>query len=207
MFYPDGHEVICKAPYEYNYPGWLFWGCMVYVHFSSCVFNKTAINERNLLQRDCDDNGILFLAAYHGKMKFTDSITFAYRQRDNSIIHATAKLELMIHEVIFLQDILCSGKMIFSTCSRLYYPFRFVFAHRNELHNDSYAGYFKNCEKYGNNVLGAILNYDKDIKSRKFIRWLTVKGKLANSFFKYMGRFYRFQLRMIRKCKRILFRN
>ena len=179
----------------------------MYVHFSSFVYRSSVINEHNLLQRDCDDNGILFPAACNGRMKFTNAITFAYRQRDDSIIHATEKLELMIHEIIFLQDLLCSGKMLFSTYSRMYYPFSFVFAHRKELHDDAYAGYFRSCEKYDNNVLGAILNYDTDIKSRRFIRWLTVKGKLAGLFFKYAGKFYRLPFRIIRKCKKILSRS
>ena len=30
----------------------------MYVHFSSFVYRSSVINEHNLLQRDCDDNGI-----------------------------------------------------------------------------------------------------------------------------------------------------
>ncbi len=199
MVYSDGHEKIHKAPYAYHYPGWLFWGLGAWVSFCCCVFTSFAINEHNLLQRDCDDNGILFPAACYGKMKFTDTITFAYRQRDNSIMHATDKLELMIHEMIALQDFLCSGKMLFSTCNRMYYPFRFVYTHRKELHNDSYAGYFASCEKYDNNVLGAILNYDTDKKSRKYIIGLTLKMMFARLFF--------LPFRVIRKCIKILSRS
>ena len=159
------------------------------------------------MNRLCSDTAITFAVLSAGKIHFTNKITFAYRQREGSMSHKPNKLELNMMELMLFQDCLCSGRMKWSSRSRYYPPLRFVCTNRRELQNASYAKYFKSCGEYDNNVLGAILNYDTDMKSRRFIRRLTVKGKLAGLFFKYAGKFYRLPFRIIRKCKRIFLRS
>lgn len=201
--YQDGNE---KVYYAFRHPLSFFWSGM-YIHLASFIFRKSVFDEGYFTNRLCDDTGLIYSTACAGKWKFTDEITFAYRQRENSIMHKADDLELAMLELMLFQDCLCSGRMTWSSCSRFYLPLRFAYNNRRQLKNDSYAKYFRSCEQYDNNILGAILNYDTDKKSRKFIDGLLLKCKLAKFFFKYTGKFYRLPFRIIRKCKKILSRS
>ena len=202
--YPDGTEKIYRS--EYCYPRSIFWSGM-YIHVSSCVFRRDVCDKGYILNRSCSDTAITFAVLSAGKIHFTNKITFAYRQREGSMSHKPNQLELNMLELMLFQECLCSGRMKWSSCSRYYPPLRFVCTNRRELQNASYAKYFKSCEQYDNNVLGAILNYDTNTKSRKYIDGLLLKCKLAKFFFKYAGKFYRLPFRIIRKCKKILSRS
>ena len=201
--YPDGRK-ICY--YSDNYPRSVFWSGM-YIPVSSCVFSRRVYDDGYILNQLCSDTAITFAILSAGKVYFTDKITYAYRQREESMSHTSNELELKVLELMLFQECLCSGRMKWSSCSRYYFFLNFVYVNRRELHKSLYSKYLNICEKYDNNVLGAILNYDTDIKSRCFIFWLRLKCRIAKSFFIRAERFYRFQLRIIRKCKRILFRN
>ena len=201
--YPNGNE---DNIYAFRCPRSVFWSG-IYIHIASFIFRKSVYDEGYFINRLCDDTGLIFSTACAGKWKFTEDITFAYRQRENSIMHRHNKLELMVLELMLFQDCLCAEKMRWSSYSRFYRPLRYVYRNRESLNASSYEKFIMSCEKYDNNVLGAILNYDTNSESRRFIRWLTVKGKLANLFFKCARKFYRLPFRIIRKCRKILSRS
>ncbi len=137
-----------------------------YVHISSFVFRREV--EEYLLDRFCDDTGLIYSIFRGGKSIQIPSISFAYRQRDVSIIHTSDDLELNIMEIALLQDIKNKKGYICSSLARFSKPLKYVYKHRDELDKTKYLKYIQNCEFYNNNYLGKINNYDKLNFNEKF---------------------------------------
>ena len=199
--YQDGSEKFTYPP-DYFCPTNLFWAAH-YIHFSCFVFRTSIFEQGYFLERFYADNGTVFALACAGKWKFSDKVTFTYRQRDGSIVYTVPKMEYQVLHIAFLQDLLCSGRMKWETYCKFYGAFRFVYEHRQELDPDKYEKYFVNCEKYGNNVLLALSKCDNDPESRRYISRVMMMCKIASRYFRYTGKFYRIP-RKLRKIFRKL---
>jgi glycosyltransferase involved in cell wall biosynthesis len=177
--FSDGKEIVCTVK---PYAPQIYW-TGVYNHISCYIFRKDyAI--ANLLDRFCDDTGLEY--SFIGKWKYIDSIAFNYRQIDNSIMHNSDLLELNLLEMMLFQDCLNRKKLakIFSL-SRFYRPLHYMFKHRNEITQSKYAKYISNSEKYANNVISEILEYDDfSILKKMTYRLYLCYGAFVTLFFK-----------------------
>jgi len=131
-----------------------------YTHISSFLFRREVFDHKFLLDRFCDDTGMLFSICMAGKIKHLDFVGFEYFQRNESIMHSSDKLELSILEIMLLQDFFNSGK--FNVCSkaREFHNLKYVFKHRDELKKLTYKKYIENCCIYNNDILGMINTYN-----------------------------------------------
>ena len=178
--YPDGTEEVFHAEKASRI---IFWSTM-YIHLASFIFRKSVYDDGYFPKRFCDDTGTLFAMACAGKWKFSDKITFAYRQRAGSIMYKSDELELAIFELMLFQDCLNSGRMKWSSYSRNYGHLKYVWKHRKELQDKKYEKYLISCEQYDNNILGEIFKSNTDIKSKIFVWCTLIKGETAKIFFK-----------------------
>ena len=155
MFWNDGREKpavmrtdCCRA---------LFWGS-VYMHISCFVFHRAALDY--LLDRFCDDIGLIFSIFCAGKSKHLSQLAFGYRQRDYSIMHSSDELELNILEVAICQDVVNRSGPKSSSLARFAKSMRYVFNHREKLQDEKYRKYLASCSQYGHNYLGEIAQFD-----------------------------------------------
>ncbi len=198
MVYEDGQEMIYLAPRPRNYPASFFWS-KDYIHLSSFVWRKSVFDEGWFLERFCDDTGLIFSIACAGKVKFSEKVSFAYRQHNYGIMATTGKMGLNILELMLFQDCLRTGKMIWSSCSRFAYPLLSVYRNRAELHEAAYTKYIKSCEGYSHNVVGEIINSDASLKSRLFIYSLMLKCMISRKFFGLMSKLIKLPGKVQRK--------
>ena len=126
--YVSGYRTVGNVQEEFVtvvYSSWLFWGHLDYFHVSCFVFRM--IKPEQLLERFCDDTGMVYSVLKLGKCKSDKGIDFEYVQRDTSIFHSQKKCEFLIIEAMIIQDILNDshpGKgFVFATYSR---EFRFL---------------------------------------------------------------------------------
>ncbi len=162
-FWNDGkEEQLCIAR---NVSRVTFWS-KCYVHISSFVFRREV--EKYLLDRFCDDTGLIYSIFRCGKSIQIPDISFGYRQRDASIIHNSDDLELNIMELALLQDIKNKKGYMYSSLARFSQPLKYVYKHRKKLNEKKYLKYIKDCENYEHNYLGKMNNYDKLNFGEKF---------------------------------------
>jgi len=136
-----------------------------YVHISCFVWRRKCLY--NILDRFCDDTGLLFSILKTGKSKHIKMIGFGYRKRDESIMHKADKLELNIVELAIYQDCYNSGGLEKSCLSRFMEAFKYVYVHRNELNKMRYKKYKDSCASFENDFLGQIAEYDKLSEAEK----------------------------------------
>ena len=178
------------------YPRKLYWA-RKYVHLSTFVFRKSVFDDGNFLQRFCDDTGLQYSLAFSGKWKYERVKMFAYRQRSGSIMHTATPLQNHIVELMIFQDVLCKGYLIPQSMSKYNRALRNVFKRRNELAEEKYKKYLTNSEKYENNILRMILEYDtlNIIKKTKFRMWM-IYGNILEIGYRIIGRIYNLKHKM-----------
>ena len=130
------------------------WSGYYYVHISCFVFRRDVL--LHVLDRFCDDTGLIFSIFKAGKTKHIKGVSFAYRQRDGSIMHEAKRLELNVLEVALFQDIRNSGGYIASSYAKYALSLLYVYRHRAELERKLFNKYFCFCEDYPNNFLKEI---------------------------------------------------
>ena len=199
IVYTDGTE---KEFMPKHYPEHLFWATQ-YVHVSGCIFRRKVFDDGYILNRFCSDQAVTFSILCAGKMYFSDVVTFAYRQRAESIVHSTPRVEYEIRHVAFLQDCLCSGRMKFGSYCKFGYAINVVYQNREALHDDTYAKYMRDCEKYSNNILKIIADADKSLMNKITMRYIRLKAKFLWLFFMKSLKPYRWYRAL---CKKILSR-
>lgn len=165
--WPDNSEQAVHSAY----PALLSWGG-TYIHLSSFVFRKSVYDRGLLLQRFCDDTGLIYSLACAGKWAYTGKVSFAYRQREKSIMHEADDVELKIAELMLMQDILCKRKinenpvknfwlrtiLFFSSMSRFGTPIAVLLRSRKIIGN--YGKYLRSCSKYEHDYLGMLARFD-----------------------------------------------
>ena len=148
-----------------------------YIHISCFMFRKEV--ENSLLERFCDDTGLIFSIYKTGPTKHLEGIGFRYRQRDNSIMHKADRLELCILEMMIYQDVLNATGLQNSSRAHFALPLLYVYLYRRRLNLDKYQKYISNCQKYDNDILGNICELKKGISFnlyRHIIKCLFMKS-------------------------------
>ena len=135
-----------------------FWS-KCYMHISCFLFRRNALDY--VLERFCDDTGLILSILKSGKAKHLAGVMFGYRQRDGSIMHETDVLEQNILELLLLQDVLNQKGYYFSSLSRFCRPLFRVYKNRNCLMSKKYSKYFLNGRNYENDYLGQLKNLDQ----------------------------------------------
>lgn len=170
------------------YPQKIYWA-RKYVHLSAFVFRKSVYDNGAFLQRFCDDTGLQYSLAFSGKWKYDQTIMFAYRQRNGSIMHTANQLQNYIIEVMIFQDVLCKGFLYYQSLAKYGKALKYVFKHRNELKEEKYQKYLLSCQKYENNILDKIYKYDISSRSEKAnIRILLLNSCVLEIYYKIIGR-------------------
>ncbi len=162
----------------------LFWSSC-YTHIACFTFRKECL--KNLLNNFCDDTGLIYSIACTGKWKCFNTVDFAYRQRENSIMSAANKIQLNLLELLLYDDLKTHKKFKLSSLSRFSKPMQYILKHRNEINENKDR--FKNYLSLPNaseSVASNLLNYD----NLSFIKKLKIKFSLFNS--KLLFLYFRF---------------
>lgn len=179
-FWNDGKEItaIMKGNISRN----SFWSRM-YMHISCFVFRKEVLN--NVLDNFCDDTGLIFSIFITGKTINVNRMSFGYRQRDNSIMDKSDKLELYILELLLFEDVRSKKMYKNASLSRFAKPLNYVYTHRKELKLDKYNKYIEFSIKKEDSILGKMLNFDKLKKLDKIkIKANIFKASILRKIFK-----------------------
>ena len=129
-----------------------------YLHISCFVFRRP----QRLLDRFCDDTGLMYSLLLNGKWKFKHELSFAYYRREDSITSITKQSELNTIEVMLYQDCLNSkARYRHATRARFSRPALELFLHRDILKEPAYRKYLDNSIQFNHNLLGQIADYDK----------------------------------------------
>lgn len=171
-----------KKTEEYNVESSInnifFWGGFRYVHISCFVFRKECL--KNLLDRFCDDTGLLYSILLSGKSKHLGINGFGYRQRDKSIMHEADLIELNLMEICLFQDCLNKGKMKVSSIVRFYRPLVFLKRNKEKLLLVKYKKYIDECKKCHNDILQLIIHGN--------VCNLLIKGWIYSKFYRILWR-------------------
>ena len=151
-YWSEGRE---ELRYTYDYLSRAELWSHYYVHISCFVFRRDAL--QYILDRFCDDTGMIFSILKAGKAKHIKGVSFAYRQRGGSIMHEAKRLELNVLEVALFQDIRNAGGYTVSSYAKYALPLLYVYRHRAELKQKLFDKYFRICEDYSNNFLKEML--------------------------------------------------
>lgn len=192
--WPDGKEQIVVP----RMPDKLFWA-VGYLHVSSFVFRKEVMDSY-LLNRLCDDTGMIYSILRAGRCRYSSNISIAYRQRAGSIMHKAKQMELDILELMLLQDVLNARdkKMYFSSLSRCSFPLLRVFKNKKKL--TQYKKYLVNCSEYENDILGELMRFEELSFYRKAkMEWLIIQSVLGRIIFVLIQVFYYLGAR-VRSC-------
>ncbi|MCR5614547.1 MAG: glycosyltransferase [Saccharofermentans sp.] len=156
----------------------LFWAHYDYFHISCFVFRK--IQPELLLERFCDDTGLVYSIINQGKCKSENYISFEYIQRDNGIMRSSKQCELIIIEVMIFQDILNDRnkktRYIFASYSRFFGYIKELYNHREELNDPHYSHYLKSCSEYKNDIVGKMA---KKTGCKRFIWFYSLYLRMA----------------------------
>ncbi|MCQ2241391.1 glycosyltransferase family 2 protein [Treponema sp.] len=163
MTYPDGsvedYVITSKKRFSFWYKQ--------YVHLSCFVF-KNLKNDNVLLNSFCDDCGLQYSIGLNGKLKYTEDVTFAYRQREKSIMHSNDREELDICEMMLFQDILNKKlpslsksfaffKLYILSLLHFKGPFLSLYGKRGRLDEEKYQKYTSFFSKFGNDLIGSLI--------------------------------------------------
>ena len=156
------NSVMRKLPFVYH---WSY----EYIHISCFLFRKNIVMN-NLLERFCDDVGMIFTLGVYSEDDFvyTDKVMFSYRQRENSIMYNSDKVELSIIEILMLQDIMNDKKFNLIYTSRFFKPLSYLLKNRCELNKEKYKKYFNSARINENDILFKIKEFNKISMCNKF---------------------------------------
>lgn len=110
-----------------------------YRHISCYVFTRNVLPY--VLDRFCDDTGLLCSCFAAGKAKHFPAMAFAYRQRSGGISGTSDETELNLLEMLLFQDVQNRNYYPKSTLAKFYRPILYVYKHRIELRNNKYEKY------------------------------------------------------------------
>lgn len=176
----NGKEVEIKM--KSNISRASFWSSR-YMHISCFIFRKEVLT--CLLDNFCDDTGLIFSILISGKTSNINRMSFAYRQRDASIMHEADKLELLIFEILLFNDTINKGVFINSSYSRFILPIKYVLKHRKNVRLEKYKKYVDFSQQYKDNILEKIMNYDElDKREQNKIKLFTRKATFIRCIFR-----------------------
>lgn len=167
----------------------------IYVHISCFMFRKEVYLNNLLLDRYCDDVGLIFSILRLGKIKYDKECSFAYRQRTNSIMHNADILELDILEISLMQELYNAKCFRFSSLSRFYLPLKNIYKNRNNLDQERYRKYIIDNSKYDNDFISYFRNWD-NLKSRIKCILLIFLSTFSKDCFKIIKKIDRFFFRL-----------
>lgn len=167
-FWNTGKEEVIKSPSGIS--NIEFWS-LYYVHISCFMFRKNVTEY--LLDRLCDDTGLIYSILRSGKCGYLPGVMFGYRQREDSIMHEADQFELNIIELLLFQDISNQKHFSMSSLSRFAKPLLYVFRNRKQLKNEKYKKYLLNCEQYSNNYL-VLINEGVTLRSITLLSTSTI---------------------------------
>ena len=180
--YPDGsrecNDLRSRASFS-------FWH-LQYIHCSCFVFRKLPKNV--LLKSFIDDCGLQYSIALNGKIKYVNEHSFAYRQREKSIMHSNDREELDLVEMLLFQDVL--NKKVPSIFRLYEYLCLFIITFRHfkapffrlrskqgSFDAEKYKKYTDFSRAFKNDIVGSLVN-PKGPKSerllKKISRWTKV---------------------------------
>jgi len=157
-------------------------------HISCFAFRKKALNY--LLNRFCDDVGLIFSILRAGKTHAMSEKMFSYRQRQGSIMNKADKLELCIIELMLFQDVTNAGGFRLTSLSRFAKPLEYVYLNKELLADSKYNKYINDSLKYPNDYLTFIRNNSNGI--RMLIRTAKMYGLVFEKFRKLNSKLTKF---------------
>lgn len=189
--YPD--KEIVSYPYIPSNP--LFFGCS-YLHISCFVFRKPC--KEMLLDHFIDDTGFVYVLSLAGKIKVSYKITFAYFQRESSIVHSMDLVEWDIVELMLLQDFLNykdrTGLFYRTTITKMLRSFVRCMKHRSDMRNPKYKKFFEMSSKSNHDLIGEIAyKYDDYTPSKKLGFNFSISCKRIESKF-YSALFWTYKI-------------
>ncbi len=125
----------------------LFWADG-YCHISAFLTRTSVFKNSGMLDRLCDDTGLCYLILRAGNVVCDDMVTFAYRQRGDSVTHSSDLLELAMIELMIFQDILNKYGFSISTGARFFKPFRYCGRNSELISDKKYEKYLISCLEY-----------------------------------------------------------
>ncbi len=192
--YVGAYDMVWEKRREHialNFPVSIYWGG-AYIHISAFLFRKSIVDSGALLRRFCDDTGLSYSLAFSGKWKFTAQTVFAYRQREQSITHASDPLQLSIVELMLLQDTLCKGKQKGRCLARFWKPAWYVYRNRQQAAQEKYRKYRDNCSRYPQDILGKLVGFDSlDQKEQRSLKILLLRMRLLHGTYYVLLRAWR----------------
>lgn len=162
-FWPNNCEKIMYMRRSLN--SLIFWGSH-YMHISCFVFGRECL--RNILDRFCDDKGMVYSILKTGAVKHTNCVVFGYRQRDNSIMHEVNILERCLLETALMQDCMNGEWNKAGTIAMFSDVLWYLFHHRKRITEDLYLKYEENCSKYSNDLVKLIVECDSMPLKKRF---------------------------------------
>lgn len=184
LFWPDGQRRAITMRSSLSRLS--FWATQ-YMHISCFVFRREVL--QNILERFCDDTGMIFSIMVTGKCSHLPVVAFGYRQRDKSIMASTDFLGLYVLELLVLQDALNSGRFCSASWARSAVAFKYVFDHREMLKDEKYERYFYHGRFKNNNYLQKIADYNQ----------LPIVKRIPIKYVLYRALLYKLVFRIIRK--------
>ena len=174
LVYPDGTKEFNKLKSKNRFS---FWHSQ-YIHCSCFLFRK--LPENMLLESFCDDCGLQYSIGLNGKLKYTEDYTFAYRQREKSIMHSNDREELNIIEMLLFQDVLNKKLPSLSKLYAFLMLYAFTFRHfrgpffalyekHGNFDTEKYKKYIDFSSQHGNDIISALIT-PNDKKSKNYLK-------------------------------------
>jgi len=163
-----------------------------YMHISCFVFRKNVMN--SLLDRFCDDTGLMYSIIANGTLKYSGKVSMAYRQREKSIMHEADQFELDLIELMLFQDCRNYGKLKNSSYSRFFLSFKRIKSNRKRLSDNKYLKYIEDSMNYSNDLIDNIMKYDG----------YSLKEKIKINIFEFKCAFFYLYYKVRRKIKNLI---
>lgn len=155
-FWDAGKEKHLKT-YTNQFSNLVLW-VSEYRHISCYVFRKQVLD--HLLNRYCDDLGMIYSCLVCGKARHIARVSFGYRQRDKSIVHLNGQIDNSITDLLLLQDIMNKGKWKIVSVGKFYCSLHTVKIYRRQLKENKYQKYMKESRRFQYNILELLAQYD-----------------------------------------------
>lgn len=141
--YGNGNNTLAAPILDYGNS--LFYATY-YKHISTFFFNRKCLN--NLIDDIFDDTGLSFTIYVSGPSKYINTITYAYRQRNDSIWNASDPLERIIVNVILFEICYKTNKFVDETLSLYYRTLNECYKKKKQLHEKKYKKYFEYSKEH-----------------------------------------------------------
>lgn len=117
-----------------------------YRHISCFVFRRSVLS--NLLNRVCDDTGLVYSCLISGRAKHIPTVGFGYRQRETGITSTTNMVNWHLADLLLYQDVSQLGGLSFSSLAKFYDALIYTFRNRETLASTEYRKY-RSCARGG----------------------------------------------------------